>query len=242
MNALFCLIDLYKPLHKLSIVLNIVEEKVADDGANRIVEEFSDSNEDESLTEKNITIGSKEFGHYGPDYEEEKFELINPKGDLKKTNLEEKRPKTPPKTEPPLIPNFGPKFNKPQIKDDFNLGDTQNEEILRGQQTAMNPPVSKLTIERFESSQTPLPAGAMTADPLHKPETKDKEESKAEPTPFRTPQRPIEKSDSGRSTPKEGKILTPNLPTGGFTAGEFEKAIKSAKETKDYNYLHYEKE
>lgn len=214
------------------------------DPANRIVEEFSDSNEDDSLTEKNITVGSNEMGHYGPDYEEEKLELIDPKGNLKKKPEEEKRPKTPPKTEPPLVPNFGPKFSKPEIKEDNPLEDTQREQNLRGQQTAANPPIQKLSMERFESSQTPLPVGTMIESPARKrDEEKQQEEAKAGTTPSRTPQRMVEEnSDSGKSTPKEGKILTPNIPEGGFTAGEFEKAIKSAKETKDYNYLNYEKD
>ena len=218
-------------------MLNIIEEKPVDEVANRMIEEFSDSNED-SLTEKNISIGSDEMGQYGPDYEKEKIEIYDPKKEL---NEEEKkrappRPRTPPKTDTPLISNFGPKtipLSKPKdsMSKTSTFGGTRTPMPAagprQGNQTATNLQVPSLSIERMESSKTPLQSPLKKDSSLKLP---GKEESKSAPGP-----------EEESKTPKEGNLLTPNLGgEGGFTGGEFAKALKDAKDTKDYNFLKYD--
>jgi len=82
-----------------------------DEKDNRIISEISSSSSDDSLTEKNITIGSKEMEDYH--HTEKNKEQIILFGEENKNEKVpspiKKRPKTPPKTSQPLISSYGPK-------------------------------------------------------------------------------------------------------------------------------------
>lgn len=187
-----------------------------------MIDEISGSNSD-SLTEKNVTLGSNELGRYGPQYKDDKIEYVDPKEEAKKLETKKVRPKTPPKALEPLISNFGPKqIPLANIKDKKAMTGTlertrgASADARSGIQTTDQFKAPKLTIERVESMQTPAPL--MQPTPIRD----DREESK---------------------TPKEAKLLTPGLTgDGGFAGGEFAKALKDAKDTKDYNFLSYKKE
>jgi hypothetical protein len=110
-NMGFLALDSYYPILKLAVIMNIIDESYLEDpNANRVVEEFSDSDD---LTEKDVSVNSKDMGKYNAvDYKDDKIDYTDPKEEAKR--LEElakkkNRPKSPPKTEEPLISNFGPK-------------------------------------------------------------------------------------------------------------------------------------
>jgi len=255
-NAILFAFELYTPLKKLAVILNIVKEEAYDEDANRMIEQFSESGDDDSLTEKNVTIGSKEMLEYGADYNDDRFELFDPDGDIKKEEQKAKRPRSPPKNQAPLISNFGSKVKLKDIPesmmDDNNeMGETMAGETLMRDNThnqmssmltAKRPVgVQQLDMERIESSNTPMvPGGLGTATP-------NREESKFT-TEARAPQPVSQKlyddednSEKSGESPKEGKLMTPSIgEKDGFNAGQFEKALKDAKDTKDYNNLNYD--
>lgn len=187
-----------------------------------MIEEFSLSDSD-SLTEKNITVGSNEIENYGPDYTKEQIEIVNPKKKAEEKKLRDMRPRTPPKTEAPLVSNFGPKpIPLTQPKD---MSQTANI----GQKLMTPVDVGRLNQTAGAIQPTPLNQSRLT------PLTPAQKESL-----FMTPIKSEEPKMTPRiqEIPKEGNLLTPSLGTG-FAGGEFEKALKEAKDTQDYNFIKY---
>lgn len=230
-NLFFMFLDTLKPLYRLAIVLNIIEEKVPLEEEEK-VKGFSNSSDDD-LTEKDVTIGSKEMGRYGPELKEDKIEYLDPKEEEKKKQKELERKqmklKESKKEEEPLISNFIKKIPLAKTKDPKNMTATMGR----------NDPANL--------AFTPVQLGNQTMGALQKPMlTLERVESMQTPVPLFDPSATFERAEESKSeeavTPKEGKLMTPGLNEGlGFNAAEFEKAIKDAKETKDYNFLQYKK-
>ena len=189
-----------------------------------MIDEISASS-DNSLTEKNITIGSNDMGEYGPDGKDREYiEINDPKKEEKMKKLKDMRPKTPPKTDQPLVSNFGPKSIPLSTPKDTNMMKTATginpTSIMKTPITAKEPSKLLQTLDNMQA--TPL-----DIDPRDSLQIKTPKDYNPD----------IPKGDSSE-IPKEGKILTPNLE-GGFTGGEFAKALKEAKETDHYNFIKY---
>ena len=196
-----------------------------------MIDEISASSGD-SLTEKNITIGSNEMGDYGPGGKDrEIIEINDPKKNAEILKQKELRPKTPPKTEQPLVSQFGPKAIPLSTPKDPNLMKTATAIKPGGSIgtpfTSKEPSKLMQTLENIH----PSPLDIDPRDSLQIKTPKDEEDKKSEPN--------ILSPKLGTSEiPKEGKILTPNLE-GGFAGGEFAKALKEAKDTEHYNFIKY---
>lgn len=194
-----------------------------------MIDEISASS-DESLTEKNITIGSNEMGEYGPEGKDrEVIEINDPKKKEKEKRLKDMRPRTPPKTEQPLVSNFGPKSIPLSTPKDTNMMKTA---------TGLNPAGNLLTPLSMKPAM-----GAKTPVPMKEPSKLLQSLDNVEPSPLDIDPRDslqikTPKNDNNSEIPREGKILTPNLE-GGFAAGEFAKALKDAKDTEHYNFIKY---
>jgi hypothetical protein len=229
LNIVFLALDTYYPLLKLAVVLNILDESVLDPNRDRIVDDFSNSSD--SLTEKDMTIGSKEMGKYHADYEDDKIEYNDPKEKVKRLEVTKKKPKTPPKTQEPLMSSYGPKvIPLSNVKEldggsEKSLGDA-------GIKTLPQMSIGDFLSQEIKGSMTP------------QPKVEDKSKTPSSPKSDKEEEKNLDKSnsDDGKSTPKEGNIITPAMSkTGGFKTAEFDLALKEANETKDYNFLPYKK-
>lgn len=244
-NAIFLVADTYYPLLKLGVILNIIDESaLKDPNANRVIEEFSDS--DDSMTERDVTIGSNEVGKYGADYNEDKIEYVDPKDEerrLKKiAEMKSEKKKIIKKKEEPLVSNFGPKTiplaNIPEPIDEEE--DKKSTIGNIGNKTAVQPQAKILTPVQIKdpnaTSATPIPSGFVTQplQPIEEEKRLDESKSSEEK----------DNKESKESTQKEANLLTPAVSQtpGGFTGGEFEKALKDAKSKSDYNFLPYKKD
>ena len=230
------MIDSYQALLRLGIILKIIDESaLKDPNRNRLIEEFSDS---DSMTEREVTLGSKDMGKYGPDYNEDEIEYIDPKEELKKQKKKPKRAITPPRDIEPLVSNFGPKTiplaNVKLPAKEEPEEEEEKERVETGNRTAQpnfapGPgPVQTPLAGTLPNQGAPLFA-TQPLNPVEEEKRLDKSMSS---------------KGSGGSTPKEGNLMTPAVASatpGGFTAAEFEKAVKDAKKTEDYNFLPYQK-
>jgi len=193
-NLLFFVIDSYNALLRLGVILNILDPSVLQDSnANRVIDEFSNS--DDSLTERNVTLGSRDLGKYGPDYKEDEIEYVDPKEAAKKLEKTTKRPKTPPKGSQPLVSNFGPKtIPLADAKDLIKEGaeEEEKEPDNAGNRTAQQNFATPLAMNNIQSD-----APLMATLPLN-PIEEEKILGKSQ----------FSKSNGG-STPKEGNLMTP---------------------------------
>lgn len=117
-NLILTAVDSWTPLQKLGIVTNILEEKVIDENENRIVEDFSDSDENSSsMTEMEVSLPSRD-GDYDAQKEKERIEFVDTKKPKESEKVvTKKRASTPPKNSEALVPQFGPKLGLKNVVD-----------------------------------------------------------------------------------------------------------------------------
>eukprot|EP00344_Euplotes_crassus_P003311 CAMPEP_0197017464 /NCGR_PEP_ID=MMETSP1380-20130617/79554_1 /TAXON_ID=5936 /ORGANISM="Euplotes crassus, Strain CT5" /LENGTH=199 /DNA_ID=CAMNT_0042444565 /DNA_START=3419 /DNA_END=4018 /DNA_ORIENTATION=- len=199
------------------------------------------------MTERDMSINSKELGKYGPDYNEDKIEYVDPKAEERKARMKLKKKKAPKKEEDPLVSNFGPKYiplakiEEPEKTEGEGEGDDDSPKLSQnaGNRTAIQNLPGQLTpLQEDKIKTAKIGPGGFGTQPLQPiEEEKRLDESRLSKSPH----------SSKGGTPKEGEekeanLLTPALsqPTG-FAGGEFGKALVKAKSQTDYNFLPYKK-
>lgn len=222
-NLLFVAIDSFKPLHKLGVILNILEERDPDENPNRIVEEFSNTNDtDGSMTEKNLSVGSNNAVYDAVEVkDEDEFMLEGQKEDEEKEDNGAKafkrsgvRPQTPPKTNQPLVSRFNQNIGLAEIKDDPATG--------------KDAPPAKTPTPLDQAKGNTLAATGLPKEPTPPKQLTPQSQSTPEPlNPPAAQNEPLEESKG----PGNKKIITPNVDTG-FAGGDFANALQDSDSDK----------